>query len=54
MKWKNAPLDKNVSKWNVQVIELSETSRHNDRAEVQRFWESIDQFVAKHNIDVNM
>jgi len=54
VKWKNAPLDKNVSKWNVQIIELSETSRHNDRAEVQRFWESIDQFVAKHNIDVNM
>lgn len=53
-KWTNAPLDKNVSKMNVETFEFNTRSRHTDFVTVKKMWTSIDQFAAKHkpNLDI--
>jgi len=40
-------LEANVSKWNVHVMQLSETKRHMDRAVLYKFWEVLDRFMMK-------
>ena len=47
LKWDDQATDKNVAKWNVQVIELSRNKRHLDKAAVLKFWNSIEQDVVK-------
>lgn len=40
-------LETNVAKWNVHVINLSETKRHMDRAALLKFWEVLDRYMTK-------
>ncbi|KAI6220668.1 RNA pol II accessory factor [Aphelenchoides fujianensis] len=47
LKFKEQPLDKNVEKWSVTRLELSQTQRHLDRAVLQKFWEKLDSFMVK-------
>ncbi|KAK2163897.1 hypothetical protein LSH36_72g00007 [Paralvinella palmiformis] len=43
LKWREMPLDSNVRKWDVHVIELDRNRRHLDRASLQTFWEVLDK-----------
>lgn len=36
-----------LSKFSVNVLQLSRTKRHLDRAILQRFWEILDRHIAK-------
>lgn len=47
IKWDEMKLDSNVSKWNVEVIQLSRNKRHLDRANLLKFWSSLDTFMNK-------
>lgn len=47
LKWDEMKLDTNVSKWNVQVIQLSRNKRHLDRANLLKFWSALDSFMLK-------
>ncbi|XP_052093562.1 parafibromin-like [Mytilus californianus] len=47
IKWSDLPLDNNVKKWNVTVLNLDRNKRHLDRAHIQTFWEVLDKFMAK-------
>ncbi|KAI6186893.1 Parafibromin [Aphelenchoides besseyi] len=47
LKFKEQPLDKNVEKWSVTRLELSQTQRHLDRAVLHKFWEKLDMFMTK-------
>lgn len=38
-------LDKNVAKWAVNVLEISRTRRHLDRATLMVFWEKLDKYA---------
>lgn len=46
IKWDDIPLDQNVAKWAVNVISLSRTKRHLDRAALMTFWEKLDRSVS--------
>ncbi|RWS30030.1 parafibromin-like protein [Leptotrombidium deliense] len=48
LKWDEMKLDTNVAKWSVEIIELSRTKRHLDRANLLKFWSSLDAFMIKH------
>ena len=43
LKWDEMPTDANVQKWAVNVLSLSKTKRHLDRASLHRFWEILDR-----------
>ena len=43
LKWKEAPLDANIKKWAVHVMELEGHKRHLDRSILQQFWEILDK-----------
>lgn len=47
IKWSELPLEPNVQKWNVTVINLDRNRRHLDRASLQIVWEVLDKFMAK-------
>ncbi|XP_052789744.1 parafibromin-like [Mya arenaria] len=47
LKWSELPLDNNVRKWNVTVVNLDRHRRHLDRASLQVVWEVLDKFMAK-------
>lgn len=40
-------MDNNVAKWSVNVLKLSRTKRHLDRAILARFWEALDRYIIK-------
>lgn len=46
LKYDEMKLDSNVGKWAVNVIELSRTKRHLDRAALMSFWEKLDKLVS--------
>ncbi|KAF6773781.1 hypothetical protein AHF37_07356 [Paragonimus kellicotti] len=46
LKYTNMPLDANVAKWNVRVINLDQR-RHLDKANFQQIWEQLDKHIAK-------
>lgn len=48
VKFDEAKLDTNVAKWNVEIIELSRHKRHLDRANLLKFWGSLDSFMYKY------
>lgn len=48
LKFVEQKIETNVSKWNVHVMQLSETKRHMDRAALLKFWEVLDRFMIKH------
>ena len=43
MKWSELPLDNNVKKWSVHILNLDRNKRHLDRAILQQFWEHLDR-----------
>lgn len=45
-------LDNNVAKWSVEIIDLSRSKRHLDRANLLKFWSLLDQHIAKHKHNV--
>lgn len=45
MKWAELPLEANVSKWAVTVLNLDRMRRHLDRATLNMFWEVLDKYV---------
>lgn len=45
-------LDNNVAKWSVEIIELSRSKRHLDRANLLKFWSLLDQHICKHKYNV--
>jgi len=47
LKWTELPLDGNVKKWSVHVMNLDRHRRHLDRASLQQFWEHLDKYMTK-------
>lgn len=48
LKYDQAPLDPNVQKWDVTVLELSYYKRHSDRLLFLNFWETLDRYMVRH------
>ncbi|OWF44257.1 parafibromin-like [Mizuhopecten yessoensis] len=48
LKWAELPVDTNVKKWDVCVVNLNRNKRHLDRANLQQVWEILDKYMAKH------
>lgn len=48
LKWDESKLDDNVAKWNVHILELSRNKRHLDKANLLKFWSSLDAFMIKY------
>jgi len=46
LKWQELPLDANIKKWSVHVLNLDRQKRHLDRATLNQFWEILDRLVA--------
>ncbi|XP_018649416.1 LOW QUALITY PROTEIN: putative hyperparathyroidism homolog [Schistosoma mansoni] len=46
LKYTNMPLDPNVAKWNVRVIDLDQR-RHLDKANFQQIWDQLDKHIAR-------
>ena len=36
-------LDPNISKWDVNILQISKNKRHLDKASCLHFWESVDR-----------
>ncbi|KAJ1520944.1 hypothetical protein ONE63_004021 [Megalurothrips usitatus] len=47
LKYDEMRLDGNVAKWAVQVVQLSRTKRHLDRAALMVIWEKLDRYIVK-------
>lgn len=47
LKWKELPLDVNVKKWSVHILNLDRNRRHLDRASLQEFWVKLDKYLMK-------
>ncbi|CAD5232026.1 unnamed protein product [Bursaphelenchus xylophilus] len=47
LKFDEQPLDKNVAQWSVNVLSLSQTKRHLDRAVLNKFWTTLDRYMVK-------
>lgn len=45
LKWQELPLDPNIKKWSVHVLNLDRQKRHLDRATLNMFWEILDRCV---------
>eukprot|EP00730_Choanoeca_flexa_P006859 TRINITY_DN12238_c0_g1_i1.p1 TRINITY_DN12238_c0_g1~~TRINITY_DN12238_c0_g1_i1.p1 ORF type:complete len:437 (+),score=109.81 TRINITY_DN12238_c0_g1_i1:61-1311(+) len=50
--YNNDTLNKNVSKWDVEVLKLNRTRRHMDRTAMYQFWQSLDKWTSKHFPDL--
>ncbi|XP_077986293.1 parafibromin-like [Glandiceps talaboti] len=48
MRYDDIPLDSNVKKWDVHVLNIARNKRHLDRAILQKFWEIMDKYMVKH------
>ncbi|XP_064616163.1 parafibromin-like [Liolophura sinensis] len=47
LKWSELPLDSNVKKWAVHVLNLDRRKRHLDRATFNQLWEHLDRHMMK-------
>jgi len=47
LKLSGIPLDPNIAKWSVTVIELDTHKRHLDRARLLSFWDELDRYMLK-------
>ena len=45
LKYKDMPLNKNINKWNVKILEISRTKRHFDISLQNDFWNSLTDFL---------
>ena len=43
LKFEGQRLDPNISKWDVNILEISESRRHLDKASCLHFWEAVDK-----------
>lgn len=48
LKYDQVPLDPNVQKWDVKVLELSYYKRHSDRPLFLSFWQTLDSYMGRH------
>ena len=46
MKYNNNPINKNIKKWNVQILEISRNKRHFDVSIQNKFWSSLSEFLS--------
>ena len=46
MKYNNNPMNKNIKKWNVQILEISRNKRHFDVSIHNKFWSSLSDFLS--------
>ena len=46
MKYNNNPANKNIKKWNVQILEISRNKRHFDVSIHNKFWSSLSDFLS--------
>ena len=46
LKFIESPLEANIKKWNVTILEISKTKRHLDKVAVNRFWEITDNSIS--------
>ncbi|KAI6654412.1 hypothetical protein LOD99_808 [Oopsacas minuta] len=46
LKFLESPLETNIQKWNVTVLEISKTKRHLDKVAVNKFWEITDKSMS--------
>ena len=46
MKYNNNPTNKNIKKWNVQILEISRNKRHFDVSIQNKFWSSLSEFLS--------
>lgn len=51
LKFDEAKLDSNVQKWNVEVLQISKTKRHLDKASMLRFWDIMDKYLSKRGME---
>lgn len=47
VKFDEAKLDSNIQKWDVEVLQISKTKRHLDKASMLRFWDILERFMTK-------
>ncbi|XP_071947253.1 parafibromin-like [Antedon mediterranea] len=52
LKYDDLSLDNNVTKWDVQVLNISRSKRHLDRATLIKFWQSLDKYMVKHKANL--
>lgn len=48
LRFNEMKLDANVAKWAVNLLNLSQTKRHLDRAVLMSFWEKLDKYMLKY------
>ena len=46
LKFIESPLEANIKKWNVTILEISKTKRHLDKVAVNKFWEITDNSIS--------
>lgn len=46
------PLDANIKKWSVQLLELEQNARHQDGAKIRKMWASLESWIAKNKPDL--
>jgi hypothetical protein len=46
MKYNNNPTNKNIKKWNVDILEISRNKRHFDASIQNKFWSSLSEFLS--------
>ena len=44
LKWDESILEKNIGNWSVNIIQLSRSKRHLDKASLMNFWEILDKW----------
>lgn len=42
------PLEANIGRWDVTVLQVSRIKRHLDRAVLMQFWEILDKYASPH------
>ena len=47
LKLSGMPVDQNIAKWSVSVVELDQHKRHLDRARLLAVWDELDRHIAK-------
>ncbi len=47
LKMTGMPIDPNIAKWSINIIELDPHKRHLDRARLLSFWDELDKFMLK-------
>lgn len=52
LKYEDTKLDPNVARWSVEVLQLSKTKRHLDKAIFIRLWQKIEQFIIRNKHDL--